>query len=233
MITLYAFGPAFGVADPSPFVLKTDAFMRINNIEFNSIASAKNFQKAPKGKLPFIKDGDEIICDSFFILKHLKEKHNLKIDDNLSAEQLAQAHFIGKAVEESLYWCIVYFRWIYEKNWPIIKHEFFSKMPFPLKIIVPFFARKSVKNALNGHGLGRHTEEEILTIAKSHLEALSTLIGEKEYCFGDKPCSLDAIVFAFLAEIYLVSLTSPLSELASSYTNLKKYCQRFQAKYYS
>ena len=70
-------------------------------------------------------------------------------------------------------------------------------------------------------------------LAQNHLEAISTLLGENSYCFGDQPSSLDATVYAFLAEIYLVSLTSPLSELASNYPNLKKYCERFQAKYYS
>ena len=120
MITLYAFGPAFGVTDPSPFVLKVDAFMRMNDIEFRSIASMKALQNAPKGKLPYIKDGDTVIADSFFILKHLTEKHAVKLDERLSPEQHAQAHFISRAIEESLYWCIVYFRWIYAKNWPII-----------------------------------------------------------------------------------------------------------------
>ena len=233
MITLYAFGPAFGVADPSPFVLKIDAFMRLNGIEFESRSSFKSLQSAPKGKLPYIKDGDKIIADSFFIQKHLTEKFKLNIDELITPEQHAQAHFISKATEESLYWCVVYFRWIYAKNWPIVKHEFFSKMPFPLKVIAPFFARKSVKSALHGHGLGRHSEQEILMIAQNHLEAISTLLGENSYCFGDQPSSLDATVYAFLAEIYLVSLKSTLSELSSNYHNLKKYCELFQAKYYS
>ena len=233
MITLYAFGPAFGVADPSPFVLKIDAFLRLNSIEFDSRSSFKYLQNAPKGKLPYIKDGEKIIADSFFIQQYLTEEYSLKIDEAINPEQQTQAHFIGRAIEESLYWCIVYFRWIYAKNWPIIKHEFFSKMPFPLKNIAPFFARKSVKSALRGHGLGRHTEQEILTIAKGHLEAISAILAEKDYCFGDKPSSLDATVFAFLAQIYLVSLTSPLKELASNYPNLEKYCERFQANYYS
>lgn len=233
MITLYAFGPAFGVADPSPFVLKTDAFMRLNEMEFESRSSFKYLQKAPKGKLPYIKDGDQLIADSFFIQQYLTEKYQLKIDETITPEQHAQAHFISRAIEESLYWCIVYFRWIYAKNWPIIKEEFFSKMPFPLKIIAPFMARKSVISAMRGHGLSRHTEQEILTIAKGHLEAISTLLGDKDYCFGNQPCSLDATVFAFLAEIYLASLSSPLKELANNYTNLEKYCERFQAKYYA
>jgi hypothetical protein len=57
MIKLYSFGPSFGVADPSPYVLKVDVYMRMANIEFTSVPDVKNLQKAPKGKLPFITDG--------------------------------------------------------------------------------------------------------------------------------------------------------------------------------
>ena len=68
MISLYSFGPALGVEDPSPFVLKVNAFMRLSNIPFENIGTFNNIQKAQKKKLPFIKDGANIICDSFFIL---------------------------------------------------------------------------------------------------------------------------------------------------------------------
>ncbi len=233
MITLYAFGPAFGVADPSPFVLKTQTFMRMVNIPYESIGSAQNLQKSPKGKLPFIKDNKEIISDSFFILNHLTAKHAIDLDDHLTPEQLAQTHFISKSIEESLYWCAVYFRWIYEENWQFIKKEFFGKMPFPLNKIVPIIAQKGVKKSLHGHGLGRHSEQEILLIAEKHLEALSVFLGEKKYCFGDKPSSLDATVYAFLAEIILVSLDSPLSERAKKYKNLVNYSQRMHDQYFS
>ena len=232
MITLYAFGPAFGVADPSPFVLKTQTFMRMTNIQYESVAKAQNLQKAPKGKLPFIQDGDILISDSFFILKYLKEKYDVTLDDHLTPEQLAETHFISKSIEENLYWCAVYFRWIYEKNWQIIKKQFFGKMPFPLNKIVPIIAQKGIKKSLHGHGLGRHSEQEILTIAESHLEALSIFLGEKKYCFGDKPSSLDATVYAFLAEIILVSLDSPLSELAKKYKNLVNYSEKMNAQYF-
>lgn len=233
MIKLHAFGPALGIADPSPFVLKTDAFMRIANIEFESIGRLQNLQAAPKGKLPFITDSDQKICDSFFISKYLEENYNVTLDADLTQEQLAQTHFISKAIEESLYWCVVYFRWIYPKNWPIIKKIFFGKMPFPLNKIIPIVAQKNVKKALSGQGLSRHSEQEILLIAKTHFDALSIFLAEKKYCFGDKPSSLDATIYAFLAEILLVTIESPLSELANKYPNLVGYCNRFKTEYYS
>ena len=190
-------------------------------------------QKAQKKKLPFIKDGANIICDSFFILDYLTKKYNIDIDKHLTAEQQAQAYFISRSIEESLYWCIVYFRWGHEKSWQVIKQEFFSKMPFPLKVIVPFFARKSVLNLLHGHGMGRHSEAEILTIAQHHLESINTTIKDKHYLFGEKPCSADATIYAFLAEIYLARLDTPLSEMAKQYPNLEKYCLRFYKQFYS
>lgn len=233
MITLFTFGSAFGLPDASPFVLKIDAYLRFTGLEYETKSSLKNLQIAPKGKLPFIKDGDDIIADSSFIMEYLEKKHALKIDQHLTAEQRAQAHFISKSIEESLYWCGVYFRWIDEKNWPIVKHRFFSKMPFPLNIIAPIVARKGIIKSMHSNGMGRHSEDELLVISKNHFEALSTLLGNKRYCFNDKISSIDATIYAFLAALLLADLTSPLSELGKSYDNLMKYCERIHSDYYS
>ena len=232
MITLHGFGPALGLPDPSPFVLKTHLLLRLHKVEFDYVPSMKNLQIAPKGKLPFIKDDEKIICDSFFINEYLKEHYSNNLDNHLTEEQIAEAHFISKSIEENFYWCIVYFRWIYEKNWKIIKKLFFGKMPFPFNKIIPRVANKDVQKALHGHGLGRHSEEEILFIAEQHLKALNTFLGGKQFCFGDKSSSLDATVYAFLAQVLLATIDSPLSEIAKKHQHLVDYCNNMQSRYY-
>lgn len=230
---LYGFGPKLGLPDPSPFVLKTHTFLRMSEIEYETLNDFGNLQKAPKGKLPFIKDGDKTIADSAFIIEYLNQKHAIDLDSHLSKEQIAQAFFIRKTLEESFYWCIVYFRWIHEESWQQIKELFFGKMPFPLKAIVPPIARKGVKKSIHGHGLGRHSENEILSIAKQHLDHLDYLLGDKNYYFGDQPSSIDATIYAFLAEAIMFKLDSPLSLMARKYGNLAQYCERVHLRYYS
>jgi len=72
MITLYTFGPAFGLPDPSPFVMKAEVLLKMAGVPYRT--DTTGFRKAPKGKLPYIEDGGEIISDSTFIRFHLEKK---------------------------------------------------------------------------------------------------------------------------------------------------------------
>jgi len=233
MIKLYSFGAGFGVADPSPFVLKIDAYLRMSGIAYETMANPANLRRAPKGKLPFIEDDGKIIADSFFITEHLQEQYDVKLDQWLSNEQKAVAHLITKSLDENFYWCMVYSRWMRDDTWPIIKQAFFGSLPFPLKQIVPAIARSGVKNALHKQGLGRHSDDEIKQILKYSLDSLSEVLGDKAYFLGDKPCALDAAAFAFLAEFILVTIDNSFNELARSYENLAQYCKRMQVEFYS
>jgi glutathione S-transferase len=233
MTTLFSFGPNFGVADPSPFVLKTDLYMRMSGITFNSHCDVSNLRKAPKGKLPFLQDGQHIIADSYFIEQYFQQQGRSNLDSWLSDEQRAFSHLISKSLDENFYWTIVYSRWMRDDTWPLIKQAFFGGMPFPLQHIVPRIARKNVKSKLLKHGIGKHSDAEIMQIAKHTLQSLSVLLADKAYFWGDKPSSLDATVYAFLANVILVDFDNPLNVLARSFNNLLDYCQRIRQEYYA
>ena len=232
MIKLYSFGPNLGVPDPSPFVLKINAYLRMADIPFKSIPNIKNLGKSPKGKLPFIIDGDTTVADSSFIIPYLQEKFKVGLDDFLTDEQKATAYLIGKSIDENLYWCLLYSRWEKDDTWPEIKQAFFGAMPFPLKQIVPALIRRSVIDAIEKHGMGKHSDEEIKAIAQKSFKSLSTLLGDKPYFFGDQPCSFDATAFAFLSEFISSSITNDFTKLARRHNNLVNYCNRIKEKYY-
>jgi len=232
LIKLFNFGENLGVADPSPFVLKIDAYMRMAGIDFESSADFNNLIKAPKGKLPYIDDEGVIIADSFFIIMHLKKKYGVLLDKHLTDEQKAVSNLIIKSLDENFYWCLVYSRWINDDTWPIIRRTFFGGMPFPLKYIVPPVARKGVKSAFIKHGMGKHDDSEILEIAEDTLRNLSVMLSDKTYFFGDSPSTLDAAAYAFLAQVTLAELDNSLNELARKFENLVSYCERITAEYY-
>ena len=84
MITLYTFGPAFGLPDPSPFVTKAEVLLKMAGLPYRM--DTKGFRKAPKGKLPYIRDGEDIIADSTFIRLHLEKRYNIDFDEGAFAE---------------------------------------------------------------------------------------------------------------------------------------------------
>src|SRR5690349_7971307 len=47
VITLYTFGPFFGLPDPSPFVMKAETLLKIAKLPYR--ADTGGFSKAPKG----------------------------------------------------------------------------------------------------------------------------------------------------------------------------------------
>ena len=87
MITLYSFGPAFGLPDPSPFVMKAEVLLKMAGLSYR--ADTKGLRGAPKGKLPYIEDDGERIADSTFIRWHIEKKYGFDFDRGLSAEALS------------------------------------------------------------------------------------------------------------------------------------------------
>ena len=231
MITLYNFGPFQGLADPSPFCLKVDCYMRATNIEFETNSGANYIGKSPKHKLPYIEDDGKAIGDSSFIIEYLKEKHGDKLDADLNLEQKAVSRAFIKMLDENLYWCIVHSRWIGE-GWPVLKEEFFGTMPFPLKQIIPGIAQKGVRKSLYQHGLGRHSDQEILDVAKKDITALSDYLGNKDYFLIDKPTTLDVAAFAFLAEMIVPTMKTQLSDMAKTHENLISFVARMKGQFY-
>ena len=49
MITLFAFGPAYGLPDPGLFVMKAEMQLKLAGMEYRAIPG--NMLKSPKGKL--------------------------------------------------------------------------------------------------------------------------------------------------------------------------------------
>ena len=232
MIKLYSFGAAYGLVDASPFVTKVNLFMTIHGIPFEPVYDVMNLGKAPKQKFPYIEDNGKIIADSSFIIEHLSKKHQIDMDAWLSAEQRASAYLIGKSLEENLYWCIVHSRWIAKDTWPIVKENFFGSMPFPLSVIVPIVAQRKVRNNLKGHGIGRHSDAEIMAIAKHSLQSLSTLLGNKPYFFGEKISSLDICTYAMIANLTHSTIDNDMSRMGKTFENLVAFAQRIKSKYY-
>jgi len=237
VIKLYSFGSNFGVMDPSPFVVKVDLFMKMAKLPFDVIPSANNLKLAPKGKLPFIIDSNEsdenTIADSQAILEYLTDRYQVSLDEHLSPEQQAQAYLFAKSLDENLYWCLVYSRWILEDTWPLANKAFFGGLPFPLRLFIPSLIRKGVKKNLHGQGIGRHSKAEILAISDKSFLALSTLLDNKMYFFNNKESSFDAIVYSILCQFISVDCTNEFNDKARSYPNLVQFCQRIEQAYYA
>lgn len=233
MIKLYGFGRNLGLIDASPFVAKVHTFLRIAGLEYTTIKGQKNLGKSPKNKLPFIEDNGDKIGDSRAIIEYLTKKHSLQMDSHLSPEDKANSYLIEKSLDENLYWCLVWSRWIDDDSWKIVKPEFFKGIPFPLSAIVPNILRKKVKKSLYNQGMGRHTESEIVEIANQSFNALSVLLGNKPYFYGNKVSTFDASAYAFISSFTHAKLDNETNKMAKSYVNLVTFVNNIKQQFFN
>src|SRR5215468_10085743 len=164
MITLYTFGPAFGLPDPSPFVTKVDVLLKMAGLSFRT--DTGGFRKAPKGKLPYI-------ADSTFIRWHIEKKYGFDFDRGLEREQRATAWAFEKMAEEQLYWAVVNERWMNDGNFRKGPARFFQPVPAPLRPVVVGMVRRQIRKTLHGQGTGRHSEAEVTALATRSIEAIA------------------------------------------------------------
>jgi glutathione S-transferase len=230
MITLYTFGPTFGLPDPSPFVMKAEVLLKMAGLPYRT--DSKGFAKAPKGKLPYIDDDGERIADSTFIRWHLEKKHKVDFDRALNEEQCAVAWAFEKTAEDSLYFALLDARWMDDANFAKGPRQFFQAAPAPIRPLVIAMVRRKVRQGLRAQGMGRHTPAEIAALATRSIDAVAAYLGQKAFFMGTEPVGVDATIFAFVAGALCPTFETPVRAAAERHDNLRRYVGRMTARFY-
>lgn len=226
MITLFGFGPAFDLPDPSPFVMKSEAQLQMAGLSYVKQRAAP--PAAPKGKIPFIEDKGVRIADSTFIRAHVERKYGVDLDRGLTPDLRARAWAVERMLEDHLYFALIHARWLDDANWAKGPSHFFDGAPEGTAEAV----RERVRQTLHGHGLGRHSPEEIAELGCRSLAALSGLLGNKPYLFGPAPSGVDATAFAFVAGVMTPFFETRLRAFALTHKNLIAYRERMMEEHY-
>jgi glutathione S-transferase len=232
MITAVQFPTAFGIPNPSPFCMKVEILLKMTGLPYETEVES-NPTKGPKGKIPFIRDGGEVIGDSTFIQQHLETRYGADFDAGLGAQERAIAHAMARMCEERLYWCLVYSRWVDENNWPVISKFFFAGLPPVVRTIVPILSRRGVRAGLNGNGIGRHSRDEIYRLGMKDLDALAAHLGSKPFMMGEAPTSLDAVAYPYIEGLTVKEMPSPLMTTIETHPNLIAYRDRCRALWFA
>jgi glutathione S-transferase len=230
MITLYTFGPLFGLPDPSPFVLKTWTHLQMAGLDF--VTEPGGPQRGPKGKLPFIDDDGAVVADSVLIRAHLERAHGADFDNGLDGRQQALAWAAERMLEDHLYWAMVLARWADDENFAKGPAHFFDGVPEAAREGVRAGGRQQVLANTQAHGLGRHSPEEIDALAARSVDSLAELMGDGAYLMGDQPCGADASAFAFIAAAAAPYFETPLRRRIEGHSNLMRYRDRMMQRHF-
>ena len=230
MIVLHTFGKQHDMIDPSPFVTKAHALLRLAGLPYEAIPS--DIRKAPRGKFPVIVDDGQTIADSTFIRAHIEKKYGFDFDAGLDARERAIAWSIEKMIEDHLSWIWTHERWTFSADYASGPAHYFKPMPAPVRPLIELYVNRKLALARYGQGVSRYTGEEREALSQRGLDAISTLLGDNPFLMGDAPCGADATLFAFMNVLLCPAFGAPSVTIARGRANLVDYSARLAAQYF-
>ncbi|EPQ61125.1 hypothetical protein GLOTRDRAFT_69355 [Gloeophyllum trabeum ATCC 11539] len=208
---------AFPLTEPnapssSGFCQKLDSYLRATSIPYENVPSYPF--SAPKGKLPYITTPKgEVIPDSHFIIQHLKASGVSKdLDAELTPAQKGDSRAWQGWLEEVVYPCMVYERWVDDAGYAQTAAGF-NTIPWPFRAIVPWYFRRRITGRLKAQGTGQHSLEEVHTLEKEFVDALDAKFSDGREYFHQTatPTEVDVFIYGFLV--------NGLSQRSNAYFN--------------
>ena len=222
MLTLYSYPPLFGVADNNGYGLKVYAFLKLTGVAFTH-EHIFDASKAPRGQLPYIVDGNDTVGDSGTIIAWLIDKYRLTIDATLTEAQRTQDLLVTRMLDD-LYWVMSYSRWKDERYWHLFRDALKREHP-QLTDDGLMKAREFNAQRYYYQGIGRFDPDAAMARGLADLAAIANLIPAQGYVHGDKPTSVDAGLYGFIANIYFYDIDTPLKRFVAAHDNIVRHCR--------
>ena len=230
MLKLHVFGPNFGLPDASPFCLKARVLLEMSGLAFET--ALMTFKQAPKGKAPYLVDGDKVVADSFFFQRHLETAHLVDFSSGYAPEDLAKGWAVSRMLEEHFYFISMNPRWLRDENFWKGPYQFFARVPAAIRPLIARMVRKKIAKTHHLQGLGRHTAEERFELAKGDLMAIETMLSKNRFLLGNKPCGADASVMGFIWAAECPFFKSEIGDYIRSRPVLMNYLREMIKRYF-
>ncbi|XP_066597780.1 failed axon connections isoform X2 [Prorops nasuta] len=238
VVYLFQFSRTPLLPSASPYCLKVETWLRLNNIKYENVDHKMKF-RSKKGQLPFVELNGEEIADSTIILRELSQKFNKNLDAGLTPEQRSISHAMISMIENHLVWVVACWR---TKNLDLVLKGYKLNLQHALGTRIPngilnfFFkftyGRKGARK-VKAQGMGVHTPEEVAQFGYTDLKVLSDMLADKPFFFGDEPTQLDVVAFAHLAQILYIDKETPYSlrdYMQENCKNLVGHCSRVKER---
>jgi glutathione S-transferase len=224
---LYTFPKTFGLRNVSPFCLKVEMALAYLGQDYD-IVLEPDPRKSPKGKLPYIVDGDHTVADSELILEYLDEKTGGGLYAGLSNDEVARGVAFTRMIDDHLYWMLVASRWVDDTWFENVREGFFGALPPLVKQVASSLARKQITKTYLLQGLGMHSLEEQAGFARRDFRALEAALKCNDYIAGARLTVYDFGVASLLAGLYDQQPPSWINEIAADFPSVQQYAERVQ-----
>ena len=211
-----------------------------------NVRSTNNPFWTENGDLPVFRGANGFVTSDFRVfVEHLAGK-GFSTDARLDAKQKAENTAFEQLLQNSLGPALALAFWVDSRNHVEFTRPWFAKkLMFPLGLFYPnrYWKRAnalvesvtSVDCALNSEIDVEYAlmEKVVLKHAEECLQLLSVRLGTNTFFHGNAPCSLDALVFSYVAPLIKVTLPSTnVTSCANKHTNLVRYVSRILTAYF-
>jgi glutathione S-transferase len=184
----------------SPYCVKVQRLLRFKRLPF----SVTNVNLPPKSrvnparKLPVLVYDGEAIPDSSRIAREIEQRHPEPSLVPERPEERALAWLLEDWADESLYWMLLYLRWMVPENAVRMKRLFATSMGIPLGWFGPAIVQRTIRRSLVAQGMGRLSPEAFFDEFTQALGSLDRRVAATEFLAGARPSLADVAVFAML-----------------------------------
>ena len=225
-----------GISDDSPYVSRVEAYLRLIQQPYVKKES-QGLMENPRGKVPVANIKGQMVDDSSAIIATLQNVFDVKVDANLSQEDLTKGYMIRQVLFGSLYWVLLHqkFETDFGRN-TFIKHVA-AKFPPVIRNLICALVFRNMHACLHGCGIGRMPHADIVKKGQADVRCLSQLLGKKKYFMGDgdKPTSYDSDVYCWLVMLFYdqAQKANPwIDDIKEECPNLVEHVDRMRALLY-
>lgn len=173
----------------------------------------------------------DLITDITHFVEFLRNsKQDIVLDNGLVPSQLYDFDAYNALLHQKLRPAMLQLFWLDRFNYNTIIHQCYSQhLHFPFNIYYMNKIRKQAETIVNAT---KKTQQQLMLDAIQALNLLSAKLSDNKYFCGDKPCSLDAIVFGYLAPLLRIPLPNDRLQLHLSATpNLVRFVESILSIY--
>ena len=224
MYQLITFRAGFGAFSYSPFCIKAAWLLNRAGVAWER-RDENDPRKYPRGKLPCLQVGDQVIPDSGNIQTFL-EQQGADFWGDTSKRDRAMGQALIRMAEEHMYFYGAADRWMNDDVWPYIRDAYFAQIPKVIRGIVTGRLRKGLRRGLHTQGLMRLNAQERAAKLEADLQAVTTLLDGQDYLLGDRPTLPDYSVAAMLTAMHKGPIKTPQTRRVSEDPVLLGYVTR-------
>lgn len=231
MIVLHAMPRVgWGLLSPSPFCLKAEVYLRMRGEPYQ-LEPTLAATGAPRGKLPWLDDGGELVPDSSAIVAYLERRGDALDERAVAPAVRTRAHLVRRVVEESLYFALLCERWRDDGLRTRYTDDLLAGLPEDVRPGIVKMATAALHDQLWQQGYGRHDLATVRAMAAEDVAAVADVLGDAPFVTGDRPRAVDASLFGWLANVWFVPVNHPLREQVAGHPNLIAFGERMRERF--